>query len=82
MSALQLALKAKCAGVRFVYDGDLIAAQNLDRLPPGLRTEVERRLSDILAVVAEHSPPGGIRVTDVIDAARRIVTDSRKAIHA
>jgi hypothetical protein len=74
MTALRLAISAKHFGARFEYHHGQIVALGLDLLPRRLRREVDARLDDILAVVAEHSTPCDVRPSDVVDAARKIVT--------
>ncbi len=83
MTALQIALAAKRHGARFEYRGGRMSATGLDRLPAELRLELTQRLADVLAVVAEHNAPPGVRVTDVLDSARRIASQSRpSSVHA
>ena len=82
MTALKLALRAKHLGARFAYhDGEIIAI-GLDRLPTAFHAELRERLGDVLAVVAEHSPPHGLQPSDLVDAARRVALAARKAVQS
>jgi hypothetical protein len=78
MTALQLALTAKRLGARFEYRNGRIVATRLHELPNEIRQQCIDRLADLLAVVSEHNAPPGVRVTDVLDSARRIVS----SVHA
>lgn len=79
MSALKLALLVKAFGVRFAYREGCIVATNLDSLPPELGYVATNRIGDILSVVAEQSVPTDVRASDVVDAARQIVLNARRA---
>jgi hypothetical protein len=79
VSAFQLAIFAKRLGAQFEYRDGQIVALGLELLPLQLRCEIRRRLSDVLAVIAEHSVPSDVRPSDAIDAARLIVTRTSPA---
>ena len=82
MTALQFALRAKRHGARFAYRDGRIVAIGLDRLPTTFQAELRERLGDVLAVVAEHSPPHELRPSDLVDAARRVALAARKAVQS
>ncbi len=79
MTALQLALTVKRLGACFEYRDGRLVVTNRERLPADIQQRLDQQVGDVLAVVSEHNPPIGVRVTDVVDFARRIVADSRKS---
>lgn len=79
MSALSLALLAKRNGASFSYRGGRVVIDRLDALPKDLRAQVEARLADVVACVAEQSAPCELLGSDIVDAARDIVQCHRSA---
>lgn len=83
MTALRLAIEAKHTGAKFAYRDGRIVILNLECLRPTIRRQLEANLDDVLACVAEHSPPADCRPSEyVVDSATRIALEAKRSARA